>query len=83
MLDNKELPSYYDSYQEMLLDDFYKQYAIHEDALYSVNIKEIDPDDNIFIANIKADGSFDFEVKYYNGGYSFNEAIDYVLNNVK
>lgn len=83
LLCNKELPSYYDSYQEMLLDEFYEEFVICNDVLYSVlKTEEIDPDENMFIASVNENGDINFEVKYYNGGCGFNEAIEYALEKV-
>lgn len=80
LLIGKELPSYFDSYQEMLLDEYYQKYIINNGKLYSVDRQKIDFDEDIFMAvkNKNGDG-IDFEVKYYNGGCSFNEAIEEAL----
>lgn len=80
ILENKELLSYYDTYQEMLLGDFYEKYIIHDDTLYSVEKQNIDPYDDIFNASLNENGDINFEVRYYNGGCGFDEAIEYALN---
>lgn len=76
----------YESYQEKLMDDFdyYEQYIIHDDILYSVEKNKYDPEDSLFIAKTDYDtGIVDFEVRYYNGGTSFDEAIEYAFDNEK
>ncbi|MFD0587686.1 hypothetical protein ACFQZE_06700 [Paenibacillus sp. GCM10027627] len=84
LLEYKGLPSYYDSYQELLLDEYYHKYIIRNGLIYTVERQELDVDQDIFSACINEDGeSIDFEVKYYNGGCSFNEAIELALDNLK
>ena len=81
---NKELDiECYDSYKEMLLDEGYYDYIILDDILYSVNKQNIDPDNDVFNMSEEADGTFNFEVKYYNGGCSFIEAIECAFENKK
>ena len=43
---------------------------------------ELDEDD-IFEIKKNEDGSFDYILSYYNGGCSFNEALDYAFKNGK
>lgn len=86
ILNNKPLPWFYDSYQELLLNDFYEEFVVYNDVLYSVLKEEIDMDEDIFIAKVNKNGDIDFEVKYYNGGCGFEEAIEEAidkLNNYK
>lgn len=82
IIGNVELEDYYESYQEKLMDDYdyYEKYVIHNGILYSVEKQNFDPEESIFIANRNDDGTINFEVRYYNGGCSFDEAIDYALS---
>jgi hypothetical protein len=75
--------NYYESYQEMLLYgyEYSQDYFLQDDILYSVSKKEIDTDEDIFKSNENEDGTIEFEVKYYNGGCGFNEALEYALDN--
>lgn len=82
LLENKELPSYFDSYQEYLTDLFYKSMVIHNDTIYKAEKEEIDPDNDIFNATLKDNGEIEFEVRYYNGGCSFDEAIEEAFKNI-
>ena len=64
-------------------DDIYDHYyeAIEIDGMvYTVEKKDIEPYEDIFRSTKNEDGSIDFEVKYYNGGCGFNEAIDTALD---
>ena len=75
-LDDDELEYYYESFKEQLLDKYYTQFILCNDILYSVEKKTLDPDDSFFTSKLNDDGTVDFEVRYYNGGCSFNEAIE-------
>jgi hypothetical protein len=76
------LPSYYDSYQELLLDENYKDIIISDDVIYSVERQEVDADEDLFQASVNENGEVSFEVRYYNGGCSFNEAIEEALGKI-
>lgn len=82
MLKNKTMSWSYDSYREMLQDEFYDKYIIHNDKIYSIDRKTIDVDEDIFHASKNINGTIDFEVKYYNGGCGFSEAIAEALKEV-
>lgn len=82
LLNNKELPSYCESYQEMLTDEFYQEYVIYDDIVYQVEKQEMDDDDDIFITTKGKKGTFNFEVRYYNGGCGFDEAIEEAMKNL-
>lgn len=44
--------------------------------IYTVEKSDVDQEDDIYTAELNNDGSIEFEVKYYNGGCGFNEAIE-------
>jgi hypothetical protein len=69
----------------LLFEDFFytKEYAIVDDVLYKLNFKRIEDEESIFTSEQNEDGSIDFEVKYYNGGCGFNEALEEALENIK
>ncbi len=73
----------YDSYSQRLSeaihDDLYKKYLlVGKNKLYEVlELNEHDPDEDKFLIN----DDLSFEVRYYNGGCSFNEAIDNAFEN--
>jgi len=55
-------------------DAFYRRYIILNDILYEVESHRIGTND-VFSSHEYSDGSIEFEVQYYNGGMSFDEAI--------
>ena len=73
---------YYKTALDQLDSEAYKKYVVRGGAIYKVEMSDQDPHRNIFKASKNADGSYDFEVKYYNGGCSFYEAIDAALDRV-
>jgi len=81
LLNGKELDDCYDTYKEMLLNEFYKQYYLYNDILYLVNKIELYGD--VFNASNGKNGEINFEIVYYNGGCSFNDAIERALNDIK
>ena len=83
LLDNRELPSWCDSYQEILRDEFYQKYVVYNGILYDVDKENIDPESSVFKASVNDNGTINFEVRYYNGGCSFDEAIETALEENK
>lgn len=79
-LNNKPLPSCFESYIELIEDELYKNIVIHNEKLYEVvEMNEIHYDEDIFIMN----DDLSFEVRYYNGGCSFHEAIEEAFDLIK
>lgn len=71
---------YHDTFEEAIRDIMYKEYVIKGDKLYKVtNLESIDVDKDIFRSKKINGKDFEFEVKYYNGGCGFDEAIYYAL----
>ncbi len=66
---------FYDSYEEMFYDEFYKEYVIVENNIYHVESINNVYDNDIFLVHENNDGTFDYDVCYYNGACSFDEAI--------
>lgn len=83
LLDGKELPSYCDSYKEFFLDENYQKAVIIDGIIYRAVKEDVDPDSDIFRAKKINDNEIEFEVRYYNGGCGFNEAIDKALENMR
>lgn len=71
---------YYDTFVEALLDTRHKEYVVHNGKLYKI-VDFVDTPENVDIfRSRKINGTdYEFEVKYYNGGCGFEEAIDYAL----
>lgn len=79
-----KLNSCYDSWVEMLCDELYGRYVIADENVYKVIEKNYkDMNEDIFNAHDNKDGTIDYEVLYYNGGCSFDEAIEYAIDNMK
>jgi len=72
-------PDIYDSAEEQLSDDGYRKYVFYNNSYYKIEYLSVDPDEDIFEATKNADGTISFVTKYYNGGCSFNEAIEEAL----
>lgn len=82
LLENKELPTYFDSYQEYLVDQNYQEITVQNNVVYRVEKETVEQDSGIFKANLKGNGDIEFETRYYNGGCGFNEAIEEALMNI-
>jgi hypothetical protein len=78
-----EMKSYYDSYKEMLDDEGYRAFYITETEVYKVESEALDTDMEIFDATLNDDGTINFHTMYYNGGCSFNEALDVSIKRAK
>jgi phosphoenolpyruvate synthase/pyruvate phosphate dikinase len=83
-LESKEIEpkEYYDSFLEQLMDECSRTALIFEGKIYSIEVTENDPDMDIFKSSKNDDGIIDFEVRYYNGGCGFSEAIFYALDKI-
>jgi hypothetical protein len=83
-----EPPKWYDfSNSEELREYFLYEYTedrylIANEVLYRVQKYELDPYGH-FLANRNPDGSISFDVKYYNGGCGFTEAIEQALEEME
>lgn len=80
---NEEVEDYYKDALECLMDRFYQGYVVIDDKIYEVLKKDIDPDKDLFNAFMHSDGTIEFEVKYYDGGCGFDEAIDHAVDNIE
>lgn len=73
----------YDTALDQLVDEC-DNYVLVDDVIWEVVDKtERDPDDNIFEAFEGSDGVIRFNVRYYNSGYGFSEAIEEALQNLQ
>lgn len=80
-----DIPSYYKSALECMIDNFEDDYIYHKATghLYSINKCSYEPDEEIIIAERQPDNSIDFEVRFYNGGASFNECLEEALDKLE
>ncbi len=68
--------------RERLDDEGYRKYFITDSVVYEAIYQEVDIDCDIFNATKNTDGIIDFEIKFYNGGCSFNEALEEALKKI-
>lgn len=76
LCNREDLPSYYDNYQEFLTNEYYRQYVIVDTEVYFVEKIKDHEDGDIFELEQISEGKYSFELKYYNGGCSFDEALE-------
>lgn len=71
-----ELPEYTSDFRECIFDTLYDKYIEIDGELYKfIENKEIG-DFDIFDMHQNNDGTFDFDVMFYNGGCSLSEALE-------
>lgn len=77
-LKNKEVSDYYEDALECLIYDFEDEFFYHRKTkkLYAITKKELEPYDDIISAEIKPNGTIEYELKYYNGGAGFHECME-------
>lgn len=83
LIGDKELPSYCDSYEEFLNDTFYQEMSIQNGTVYLIEKNEIDLDEDLYQASLNDNGDIEFEVRYYTGGSSFDEALQDAIRTIK
>jgi len=76
------LEDHYTSYTEQLEDIGYRYFHISNDIIYRIDSEEIGVDEDIFLAHKETNGIISFEVKFYNGGCSIDEALDIAIGNI-
>lgn len=78
------LSIYVNSWEEYLRDEMYEKIVVVDGELYEIlNREKLGFDDNVFSVSDIGNGKYEFEVMYYNGGCSFNEAIETAMDNVR
>ena len=77
-----EKSEYHDSWIECLEDEGYRKVLRHNGIMYKVNNVEHDPD-SFSTCNINSDGTIDYMMIYYNGGASFDEALEHAIDSNK
>jgi len=64
-----------------LCNQLSNEYVFVNERLYAFTRDRLDIDEDIYVAEPNDYGSIDYEVKYYNGGCGFEEAIANALDN--
>lgn len=77
LLELEELPKYASSYEEHMLDVgvYEKDILLQDGKLYKIDSKELSEDEDVIKAKQLPNGDIEFEVRYYNGGCGFAEAL--------
>ncbi|MEM5009299.1 hypothetical protein WKH57_01130 [Niallia taxi] len=83
LLGERDLPSYYDRYEDYFLDEYYQKFTIQKGNIYRIEKEAIDPYSDFFTANIVTGEDINFEVRYFNGTLDFNGAIEEAIRNMK
>ena len=60
---------------EYILNNFYQEYYVGKNNIWRIEKEDVDSDSELFKASFKGN-VVEFELKYYNGGTSLNEAIE-------
>ena len=78
-----ELPDYYDSYLEYIIENRDEEFVLIEDVLYEIfELQEPNVEDDYFRAKIN-DNIIEFDTQFYNGGCGLSEALEYCVEKVK
>lgn len=77
------LPSWFDSYGEYIVDEFYDEYVLVNGELYEiVEKKRLYSEFDMFNGKVLENGNIEFDTMYYNGGYGFSDAMERVVDNL-
>lgn len=76
-----DLEYHKDDHIFVLCDTLRDEYVFVNERLYKFTRVQLDLDEDIYVAELNDDGSIDYEVKYYNGGGGFEDAIENALDN--
>jgi len=68
-----------DSWEDRLREDGYRKVFIRDRVIYEVNDEQLDPSGFSRVTENK-DGTVDYTIMYYNGGASFDEALEWGVN---
>lgn len=80
----REFIGYYDNWQEVIMYELVDKYVIHNDKVYEVlEQKDVDIYESVFKGLKNKDRTINYDVMYYNGGCSFDEAIGRVLDSME
>ena len=79
---NIEMKEYHNDIFDCLTNTFHGLYFYHKksDTLYRIDNRELNLYDNIIIADKNEDGTISYQLKYYNGGASFDECLNEALD---
>jgi hypothetical protein len=75
---NKEIASYYNNPLECLCNEYDEEFFYHSktDSLYKLTCENIDESDDIIRAKEISKDSYEYELRFYNGGAGFRECLE-------
>jgi hypothetical protein len=76
---NTDIPAYYDNKNEYFYDELADSAINIDGQVYTVDRNEYEDSNDIFESTKNDDGTIEFQVKYYNGGVGFGEALELAL----
>lgn len=78
----QEIPSYSDNAVEAICDLWDNEFFLYAETqtLFRISKEEHELDEEILYANKCDDGTIDFELRWYNGGASFNECLSEAMD---
>lgn len=80
-IEGDNIPHYYDDKAEYFNDEYSSKATLINNLVFEIEREEKEDDCDIFKSSENEDGTISFEVKYYNGGCGFSEAIDEAIKN--
>jgi len=78
-VDGHKIPDYYDDEEEYFNDCLVDTAIVIDGKVFEIQRTEYEDSDDIFESTKNEDGTIDFQVKYYNGGCGFGEALEEAL----
>jgi hypothetical protein len=79
----KTIRSYHKNGIDALCDTFYGEFFSYKETLYSIDDKDLDPDGTIIRAKVLSPKVIEYELRFYNGGASFQECLEEALDTLK
>lgn len=78
-----KLPSYFDSWEELFRDEFYKKYFIVNNRIFEAfEHEEKESYEGIYDIKENPDGTYSFIMQFYNGGTCLSECIEDEMSKV-
>ena len=67
---------------DYLCEEYYKEFFHYGQNLYKLEYESLDADGDIIKAHELADGTIDFELRFYNGGAGFEECLEEAFDEI-
>ena len=68
--------TWHEDIKEYFEDEYYRKAFEINGKVFTIEQEKLDPDNDTFTSKINKDGTINFEVRYYNGDCSFDEALE-------